>query len=458
MASVLGEHLRVLQERWQTAMQKHGYQGVLLSAGDAQYYFQDDQGPRFKASPYFSQWVPPEFISPQALLFLQPNERAKLYLPQPTDYWHAVPKLPNFLEPFLDIIVEKEVTSLHLLCAKQISANENIAHIGEPLSNAFTDDNADQNNITHNPEALLNRMHFQRGIKTEYELIAMRAASEIGVIGHLAAEQAFHAGGTEFDIHMAYLAASAQNESALPYGNIVALNENGSILHYQHQQRSHAGDAKSLLIDAGGEYRGYASDITRTYACSGSQHAVFAKLVEAMEVLQQNIIAQVKPGKTFTDLHVFLHQQIATLLVAQNILNCSAEDAYAKGYTESFCPHGLGHLLGLQVHDVGGHLANEEGDVEPPPQNFSTLRYTRRIEQGQVFTIEPGIYFMPHFLQQLKADNAPVNWSLVDALIPYGGIRIEDNVHVTASGVENLTREAFLAVEALAANVVDRAI
>ena len=161
-----------------------------------------------------------------------------------------------------------------------------------------------------------------------------------------------------------------RTESALPYGNIVALNTNGSTLHYQHQLRQHPQDPQSLLIDAGGEYRGYASDITRTHAQNDPQHQTFDHLIKGLDRLQQNIVAEISIGKTFTDLHTYFHQQLAELLVEQEILKCTSAQAYDQRLTESFCPHGLGHLLGLQVHDVGGHLANEQGDLEPPPENF----------------------------------------------------------------------------------------
>ena len=94
----------------------------------------------------------------------------------------------------------------------------------------------------------------------------MRNASRMGALGHNAAAKCFTDGGSEFDVHMAYLQASAQNETALPYGNIVAQNENAAFLHYQLQKRERATVQHSLLIDAGGAFRGYASDITRTYA------------------------------------------------------------------------------------------------------------------------------------------------------------------------------------------------
>jgi Xaa-Pro dipeptidase len=138
-----------------------------------------------------------------------------------------------------------------------------------------------------------------------------------------------------------------------------------------------------------------------------------------------------------------MHRQLADLLVEHNLLTCSAEEAFDQGLTEPFCPHGLGHLLGIQVHDVGGHQINLEGEQAPPPASYSTLRLTRPLDINMVLTIEPGLYFIPSLLEPLKQAKAAVNWQKIAALVPFGGIRIEDNVCVTQASSRNLTRDAF---------------
>ena len=371
---------------------------------------------------------------------LRKDKQPVLFIHQPTDYWHAVAPLPEELAHWVDIRAFAETDELLNACQQAVEPALTLAHIG-PVN--------DDNEIfgEPNPPRLTNYLHFHRAHKTAYELIAMRMASDVGARGHIAARDAFRAGGTEFDIHMAYLLASQQSEVDLPYGNIIAINEHASILHYQFQDRRQAQPARSLLIDAGGNYRGFASDITRTYAQSSTEHAAFAQLLDLMETHQQQLVASVKPGSTFADLHVQMHRQLADVLVAAELVNCSAQAAFEQGITELFCPHGLGHLLGLQVHDVGGHLGDADGNTAPPPDNYPTLRFTRGIDLDHVFTIEPGLYFIPSLLDQRRAENADLNWPMIDALRSYGGIRIEDNVRVLADGVENLTRDAFARVQ-----------
>ena len=272
----------------------------------------------------------------------------------------------------------------------------------------------------------------------------MRGAQALAVRGHLAVADAFKAGATELELHQVYLAASGQRETELPYPNIIGLNEHAATLHYQRLRAEAPTVKRSLLIDAGAEWNGYAADITRTYSASATDD--FAAIIETMDSLQQRICAEVKPGVDFVVLHAFTHRQLAGVLRDHQIVQCSADEAVARGITRGFLPHGLGHLLGLQVHDAGGRLADATGRKREPPAQDPHLRLTRTLQPGVVVTIEPGLYFIPSLLRALLAKNeAQLNRAMIERLVPFGGIRIEDNVEVTADGHRNLTREAFAA-------------
>ena len=129
----------------------------------------------------------------------------------------------------------------------------------------------------------------------------------------------------------------------------------------------------------------------------------------------------------------------------------------ATGVSSVFLPHGIGHLLGLEVHDVGGFMKDPDGAVIPRPEGHPFLRLTRVLQEGFVVTMEPGIYFIDQLLSAAKADTRArsINWSRVDALRRFGGIRIEDDLAVTRSGCENLTRDAFHALRATSQRVED---
>jgi Xaa-Pro dipeptidase len=248
---------------------------------------------------------------------------------------------------------------------------------------------------------------------------------------------------------LAFLEASSMNEWQLPYGNIVAQNQHASLLHYQYQDREPAPEMNSLLIDAGATVDGYASDITRTYvgpSCYSAEAAsLFEVLIARMQDHQDDLISQVTPGANYVELQAAMHRSLANILVDTKLLECSADEAFANELTVPFCPHGLGHLLGIQVHDVGGQQLDIEGHVAPPPEPYASLRLTRPLTENMIITVEPGLYFISMLLKEKRAVNAPINWSLVDLLTPFGGIRIEDNVRLlpAGAGVENLTRDAF---------------
>ena len=163
-----------------------------------------------------------------------------------------------------------------------------------------------------NDPRFLNHLDFSRAVKTTYELLCMRGAQALAVRGHLAVADAFEAGATELELHQVYLAASGQRETELPYPNIIGLNEHAATLHYQRLRAEAPTVKRSLLIDAGAEWNGYAADITRTYSASATDD--FAALIETMDSLQARICAEVKPGVDFVVLHAFTHRQLAGVL------------------------------------------------------------------------------------------------------------------------------------------------
>ncbi len=230
----------------------------------------------------------------------------------------------------------------------------------------------------------------------------------------------------------------------MPYGNIIALNQNAAILHYTALE--HQGPAKrlSFLIDAGASYFGYASDITRTYAFEKNR---FDELIAAMNKAQLELIGMMRPGVRYPDLHLATHAKVAQMLLDFDLATGDAQGLVDQGITSAFFPHGLGHMLGLQVHDVGGFSHDERGTHIAAPDAHPFLRCTRILAPNQVLTMEPGLYIIDTLLNELKQDSRglQINWQTVDELRPFGGIRIEDNVIVHQDRNENMTRELGLA-------------
>ena len=427
-------HVEAVRQRHDHALEKAGASHAVIFSGAPKLVFLDDYNYPFKANPHFIGWLPLT-STPYCYLIHTPGELPVLIYYQEKDYWHTPPADPRgYWTDHFDIRVVHSVEDV----AKHLPENrDKCILIGE------IDDEKHAFGIERiNPASAVNILHYARSVKTDYELACMRAASRRGVDGHRAAEEAFRAGKSEYEIHFAYCQAVEHTESELPYGNIIALNEHGAIMHYQHQARQAPAKVRSFLIDAGARVNGYASDITRTYSFNNSE---FQEFVDRMDALQLELVSEVKAGVDFKNLHLLTHRKVADLLVAVGLASGSADALIENDVTAAFFPTGLGHLLGIQVHDVGGFMQDEDGGTIDRPSGHPWLRLTRTLEVDQVLTIEPGTYVIDMLLENLEGTPgaAMVIKDKVDWLRPFGGARVEDNVRVLADGCENFTRAAF---------------
>ena len=427
-------HLAQLQKNFETAMALANVSGVLIFSGMQKYPFRDDNGQRFNINPYFKYWLP---LTSQvnSYLYIEPNQKPHLFLFQANDYWHAQPVLPEGeWQQHFDLTIISQPNDLKPLLNSKLS---NTAFIGE------------ETDVAHhfgiesvNPENLLNYLDYQRAYKSDFEINNMRIANQLAAKAHLAAKQAFYNGESELSIHQHYLAALSIRETELPYNNIIALNENGAVLHYDHYQTTTPAQHRSFLIDAGASYQGYHSDISRTYVAKDYQQHEFASLYQAYQQQYSQLLEEIALGKSYLEFHDSAHRRISQLLSDFDIVRCSGEQAYERGYSRVFFPCGVGHYIGLQVHDVGGYLANSGEQLLNKDPRYPYLRLMRPMEENTVFTVEPGIYFIDMLLAQHK-DNADFNWSNIDMFKQFGGFRMEDCIALTQGKVENLSQQAF---------------
>lgn len=431
-----GAHFETVAERYARSLEAFGYRGVLLHSGSPAPWFGDDQAHPFRANAAFKTWVPLS-NAPECFVYFEPGRTPLLLFHHPQDYWHKPAPVPT--EAWAARFDLRKIGDRGQARALLPADLSRVAFVGEPIAEL-----AAWGIVAVNPAPLTMRLDYQRAVKTPYELDCLRASSRLAARGHLAAAHAFAGGASEFEIELAFLAGCGQREQELPYNPIIALNEGAAVLHYQVLQRSAPSQIRSLLIDAGCEYAGYASDVTRTHSASDAD---FTALIDEMNELQQSLCASVRAGVDWRDIHLLAHRLIAELLHSADIILCEADEAIDIGLSSVFLPHGLGHLLGLQVHDVGGLLQSPEGGEIPRPPGHPYLRLTRMLEAGFVVTMEPGLYFIDQLLEQARADarGDKINWARIDRFRPFGGIRIEDNLAVTCDGCENLTRDAFAA-------------
>ena len=434
LANLYARHIDELHARASVALERGGFDHLLIPSGTLLYQVFDDRDYPYAVNPQFKAWLPVT-RAPGSWLVMTPGNRPKLLFMQPHDYWHVVPEAPSgyWVEHFDIITIRTPDEALQHL-PKDISR---CAILGEAQS-------AVGPCVPNNPPPVLAYLDYQRAFKTPYEIEMMRQAQRIGVRAHRAAERAFRAGSSEFGIHLAYCQAAGQDANDLPYGNIIALNEHGAVLHYTDRDRVPPNPIRSFLIDAGASFGGYACDITRTYATHDDE---FAAMIQAVDVAQLRMCEAVRAGFDYRQLHLDAHLALAGILKDFGVTRVSAETAVETGVSSAFFPHGIGHGIGLQVHDVGGFAASDGGGAIARPEGHPYLRLTRVLQPGMVVTIEPGLYFIGMLLDELRQKGLgdSVDWNRVETFKPYGGIRIEDEVACTGGDALNLTREAFAA-------------
>lgn len=420
-------------QRVADALAACGFDALCVFAGSEAAPPRDDVRYPFRIEPYFKLWVPLTY-APGSSLLLVPGHRPGLVLLQPEDFWHAPPEDPSgYWIDHIDIEIVRDEREAD---RRLDSLPTRTAAIGAPRD--------DTRFAAIDPPRLLAQLDYWRAYKTSYEVACIERASTAAVRGHLAVAKLFSTGGaSEFDLHQRFCDATGHRETELPYPAIVALDRHAAILHYQNLDRTVPEHAGLLLIDAGAEVAGYASDITRTMVRAAPE---IEALRDSMETLQQTLCGEVHPGVDFVALNERAHALLAGVLREHGLIRCSPDEALEAGVTRTFLPHGLGHLLGLQVHDPGGHMLSPEGDERAPPPADPYLRLTRILETGFTLTIEPGVYFIPALLRTMAAPcRRLIDWDAIERLLPYGGIRIEDDLLVEQTGHRNLTRNAFAA-------------
>lgn len=288
-------------------------------------------------------------------------------------------------------------------------------------------------------ESLTDAITYCRCIKTNWELNQLKEASRINSIAHREVLKALKPGMFEYEMKAVFDYHQIRHgllQNA--YTGIHASGPNSAILHYVENNRKMQ-DGDLYLIDAGYEVNGYSSDFSRTYPVngkfSGEQAAIYQVVLEA----HSSCIKAASPGVKMEDLHMLAARIILEGLRDFGIVKGEIDDLLKSDIFALFFPHGLGHFLGLDTHDVGGYPKGVER-IDRPGLRF--LRTRRELLPGMVVTIEPGLYFIPALLKPAFEDPEKekfLNKEKIEKLLNFGGVRIEDNLIVTDKGTENMT-------------------
>lgn len=335
---------------------------------------------------------------------------------------HYKPDHLHYNNDLLTILRKLKPTVVYCLDEEQ-------AEFIEDLSREFTVDT----------ETLQDALTYCRCIKTEQELNLLREAARVNNIAHLEVMKAIKPGMFEYEMKAIFDYHQAKNGLLQDaYNGIHAGGTNSAILHYvENKEKINDGDL--YLIDAGFEKDGYASDVTRTYPANGrftgDQAAIYQVVLNALN----KSIELVKPGIKMEDLHLGACRIILHGLKDIGIVKGDVDEMMENNIFALFFPHGLGHFLGLDTHDVGGYPKGVER-IDRPGIKF--LRVRRELMPGMVITVEPGVYFIPALLKPALENSEQakyLNEEKIRSLFNFGGIRIEDNLIITEDGYENMT-------------------
>ncbi|KAJ4420353.1 hypothetical protein N0V82_004452 [Gnomoniopsis sp. IMI 355080] len=364
------------------------------------------------------------------------SEKATLYIP-PIDaesvVWSGLPlSTEEALEEY-DVDHVQYTTDTNGSLSNLASSAKTIFAIPGQVSDNITFLGFDTKNLDILKEAI----EYSRAIKTPYEIALIQKASDISSVGHKAVMQTVRRAQNEAELHAAFLSnCVSKGARNMAYDVIAASGRAAATLHYVRNDQALSGKL-NLLLDAGCELDCYASDITRTFPINGKFSPESRAIYDIVLRMQNESIGMLKEGVRWDDVHEHAHRVAIEGLIGLGILKGDKEEIFKSRTSVAFFPHGLGHYLGMDTHDTGG-----DPDYADKDTMFRYLRKRGTLPTGAVITVEPGIYFCKFIIDPALKNPATAKYIDVDVLDKYwdvGGVRIEDNVVITPTGVENLT-------------------
>ncbi len=287
-------------------------------------------------------------------------------------------------------------------------------------------------------EKLIQAVVDIRSYKTVEEIVQMEEAVNVTRAMHIEAMRFTKPGKYEYEVVAEIHKKLHHHHCELSYPVIFSIN--GQTLHNHHHENKMM-DGQLVLNDSGAENGyGYAGDITRTFPVNGRFNTKQKELYELVLLMEEQCIQMVKPGVTYKSLHLESYRIMLNGLKDMGLVKGNVEDMITEGVGGLFMPHGLGHMIGMDVHDMEnlGEQRVGYGEMERSTQlGLKSLRLARELEEDFVITVEPGIYFIPELIEKMKAQgkwSSFVNYGSLESYYDFGGIRIEDDVQVIKDG------------------------
>lgn len=295
----------------------------------------------------------------------------------------------------------------------------------------------------HASEELVRSVVALRIIKEQVEIEEIDKACDLGYLMHTTARKGVKPGVLEQEIVGAMEGVTLSKGWGVSFPTI--LSQNGETLH-NHSHHQIITPGRLVVVDAGAESNShYASDFTRTYPCSGKFTTRQREIYDLVEQANNLAFSITRPGMTYYDVHLAAVGHLLDGLKALGFVNGDVDEMVACGISGLFMPHGLGHNMGIDVHDMEDlgedYVGYDDDQKRSPLLGLGNLRMARRLCPGHVVSNEPGLYFIPALIEQWKregTDKGFVNYAKLEEYYGFGGIRLEDDVLVTADGARRL--------------------
>jgi Xaa-Pro dipeptidase len=427
---------------------------VLLESGKQTQRYGTDNEPLFRQESYFHWMFGCRESDCFGVLDVE-RRKAVLFVPRlPDEYivWMGKPlsneelaekykveevRYTDELEAYLE--EEGEAALVHVLSGTNTDSGLPTLKASVPSSSKIEIDES----------TLFEEITLLRTLKTKREQEVLEYASKISSQAHVAAIKSLKPGTMEYQLEAAFL-HHIYNQGGMrfsSYPSICASGSNAAVLHYGHSGAPNDKECKSgelVLMDMGGEYHCMCADITTTVPVSGKFTPDQKIFYDGVLQAHKDVIANIKPGAVWTDLHLLAERRILSMLQKLNVINesSSMEEMLENRVCAVFMPHGLGHLLGIDTHDVGGYgLRNSRDRILKP--GLKSCRTAKALEENNVMTVEPGCYFVDALIDDVNmSENVKkcINFDVIDEKFRgFGGVRIEDNLVVTKDGCKSWT-------------------
>lgn len=408
---------------------------IYLEAQKTRMVEDDDQAMHFRQRRYFF-YLSGCKLPDAYLLYSIPLEKLTLFIPpvvQEEVIWSGLPESKEEALAKYDVDDVKYTNEVNAaLAAYGPSKSTTVYAIPEQIAEHITFLPFAATNF----DTLRTAIDECRVVKDSYEVALIRKANQISTKAHVEAQKVARHAQNEEELYGAFIGTCISNGAhEQAYHSICASGTSCATLHYVRNDRP-LRNRLNVLMDAGAEYDCYCADITRTFPLSGTFTPESQMIYDIVKDMQEAAFKMLHANVRWEDVHAETHRVAIRGLVKAGILVGDEKELFDSRVSVAFYPHGLGHYLGMDTHDTGGHANYADKD-----SMFQYLRVRGRVPAGAVITVEPGVYFCKFIIEPIldKEVGKHINKEVLEKFWDVGGVRIEDDVLITDEGFVNLT-------------------